>query len=101
MKKNDVYEELLKVSKELGISIRHERGFFNGGSCNVNGDECVVLNERHTVEKKINILAREISELELEPNGLHPKVRKILENEKKNLGRKVEVVHETNGDIDR
>lgn len=83
MKKNDIYEELLKISRKLGINVRHERGFFDGGMCSIKGEDCLVLNKRHTIEKKINILAQEIATHEFEPDTLHPKVRLILENEKK------------------
>lgn len=85
MKKNELYEELLKISKRLGINIRHERGFFDGGMCNIKGEDCLVLNKRHTIEKKINVLAREIASRGFEFDALHPKVRQILENERENI----------------
>jgi len=82
MKKNDIYEELLKISRRLGINIRHERGFFDGGMCNIKGEDCLVLNKRHTIEKKINVLAREIATHEFDSDTLNPKVRQILEKER-------------------
>ncbi len=82
MKLNDLYEELIELSKNLGITIRKEKGNFRSGYCVVNEKEVFILNKSTPIESLTSILARELAPL-TEDVHIKPAVREFIEKEMK------------------
>ena len=82
MKLNDLYEELIEISKNLGITVRKEKGNFRSGYCVVNEKEFFLLNKSTPIESLTSILAREIAPF---ADNVHikPAVREFIEKELK------------------
>ena len=70
---------LLETSiKELGYTLRYEKGNFLGGECRLREESVVVVNKFLPLEGKIYTLALVISNLN--PPGLSPDIRKIIDS---------------------
>ncbi len=70
---------LLETSiRELGYTLRYEKGNFLGGECRLREESVVVVNKFLPLEGKIYTLALVISNLN--PPGLSPDIRKIIDN---------------------
>ncbi|MCG8604969.1 hypothetical protein MJD09_08235 [bacterium] len=71
-------EELLA---KLAIELRYEKGDFVGGLYRYNDSEQMVVNQDLSLTKKINILARELSErVDFENLYMVPALREVIEN---------------------
>jgi hypothetical protein len=80
MKLNNLFEELIEISKNLGITVRKEKGNFRSGYCVVNEKEFLLLNKSTPIESLTSILARELAPL-TEDVHLKPAVREFIEKE--------------------
>ena len=78
MKKTAQLTLLETTIKELGYTLRYEKGNFLGGECRLREDNVVVVNKFLPLEGKIYTLALVISNLN--PPGLSPDIRKIIDN---------------------
>ena len=78
MKKTAQLTLLETTIKELGYTLRYEKGNFLGGECRLREDNVVVVNKFLPLEGKIYTLALVISNLN--PRGLSPDIRKIIDN---------------------
>jgi hypothetical protein len=76
MKKTAQLTLLESAIKELGYSMRYEKGNFLGGECRLREDKVVVVNKFLPLEGKIYTLAQIISKLN--PPGLSPEIQKII-----------------------
>ncbi|MBV5303539.1 MAG: hypothetical protein JZU70_04980 [Chlorobium sp.] len=77
MKKTTQLSLLEKTIKELGYTLRYEKGNFLGGECRLRDDRVVVVNKFLPLEGKIYTLALVISNLN--PSGLSPEISKIID----------------------
>lgn len=77
MKKTTQLSLLEKTIKELGYTLRYEKGNFLGGECRLRDDRVVVVNKFLPLEGKIYTLALVISNLN--PSGLSPEITKIID----------------------
>ncbi len=82
MKLNELYDELIELSKNLGISVRKEKGNFRSGYCVVNEKEVFIINKNTPIESLTSVLAQELAPL---TNDVHikPVVREFIEKELK------------------
>jgi hypothetical protein len=78
MKKTAQLTLLESFIKELGFSLRYEKGNFLGGECRLREDNVVVVNKFLPLEGKIYTLALVISKIN--PPGLSPEIRKIIDS---------------------
>ncbi len=78
MKKTAQLTLLESAIKELGYTLRYEKGNFLGGECRLREDNVVVVNKFIPLEGKIYTLALVISNIN--PPGLSPDIRKIIDN---------------------
>jgi hypothetical protein len=76
MKKTAQLTLLESAIKELGYSMRYEKGNFLGGECRLREDRVVVVNKFLPLEGKIYTLAQIISKLN--PPDLSPEIQKII-----------------------
>ena len=77
MKKTAQLSLLEKTIKELGYTVRFEKGNFLGGECRVRKDIIVVVNKFLPLEGKIYTLAKVISKIN--PSGLSPETAKLVD----------------------
>jgi hypothetical protein len=72
-------QELIDLARQVGLTVRIERGAFRGGYCVKQGDELVVLNRAHPPEVHIALLAEALRNRSLEAIYVKPIVRRALE----------------------
>ncbi|MEI7788852.1 MAG: hypothetical protein WCI23_09395 [Chlorobiaceae bacterium] len=77
MKKTAQLSLLEKTIKELGYTVRFEKGNFLGGECRVRKDNIVVVNKFLPLEGKIYTLAKVISKIN--PSGLSSETAKLVD----------------------
>ncbi|MBN1279215.1 MAG: hypothetical protein K9I59_02345 [Chlorobium sp.] len=63
--------------KQLGYTLRYEKGNFLGGECRLKENKVVVVNRFLPMEGKIYTLAQVITRIN--PPGLSPEVAKIID----------------------
>ncbi|MEI6651094.1 MAG: hypothetical protein WCL42_00795 [Chlorobiaceae bacterium] len=82
MKKTAQLTLLETTIKELGYTLRYEKGNFLGGDCRVKENKVVVVNKFLPLEGKIYTLALVISKTN--PQGLSPDIQNIVNSLVKN-----------------
>jgi hypothetical protein len=73
--------ELLEVYNQIGYSVRIEKGLFKGGFCLLREQKVFLLNKNIEPQKKINFLAKNLSEIGVEGIYLKPNIRELIEKE--------------------
>jgi len=63
---NHTLEKLEQLLKDLGYSVRYEKGNFKTGSCLIQNSKIVMVNKFSNLESKIGALIELIKTLELE-----------------------------------
>ena len=82
MDKEALLEELRETVEALGYKIRYERGDFSGGSCILREERLLVVNRKYTIERKISVIARALSELGVDAIFVKPAVRELIDTER-------------------
>ncbi len=87
MKEQDVLLALEDLTVELGVTLRYEKGDFEGGFCRIDEDKVMFVNAGAPRKVKIGILARELGRFNLDEVFILPAIRKVIEKhrEKKAL----------------
>ncbi len=73
--------ELLEVFRQVGYSVRIEKGLFKGGFCLLREQKVFLMNKNIEPQKKINFLAKNLSEIGVEGIALKPVIRELIEKE--------------------
>ncbi|HUI11810.1 MAG TPA: hypothetical protein VL221_15870 [Bacteroidota bacterium] len=81
MKHEALIEELHDVARQLGVTIRYERGDFEGGYCVLREEKLLLVNRRMLPARKAAVLALAMNEIGLEEMYLKPVVREFIEDE--------------------
>lgn len=81
MKHEDLIQELHDVARQLGITVRYEKGDFEGGYCILKDEKLLLVNKRLLPNRKASVLALAVRELGLENLFLKPAVRQFIEDE--------------------
>ena len=81
MKHEMLIQELQDVAAQLGVTIRYERGDFEGGYCILREQKILLVNRRLFPAKKASVLAMAMHEIGLEDIYLKPAVREYIEDE--------------------
>lgn len=81
MKHEILIQELQDVATQLGVTIRYERGDFEGGYCILREQKILLVNRRLFPAKKASVLAMAMHEIGLEDMYLKPAVREYIEDE--------------------
>jgi hypothetical protein len=74
-------QELQDVATQLGVTIRFERGDFEGGYCILRDQKILLVNRRLFPARKASVLAMAMHEIGLEDMYLKPAVREYIEDE--------------------
>jgi hypothetical protein len=81
MKPETLIEELQHIATQLGVTIRYERGDFDGGYCILREQKLLLVNRRLIPQRKANVLALALHGIGLENVYLKPAVREYIEDE--------------------
>lgn len=71
--------DLKSLAKEMGATVRFERGDFKGGYCIIKKNKVIVINKLSNLQRKIMTLAAALNELGVDKIYLPPKLREIIE----------------------
>jgi len=81
MKTEALIEELHEVARQLDVTIRYERGDFEGGYCILKEQRILLINRRLTPHRKASVLATAMHDIGLDNMFLKPAVREYIEDE--------------------
>lgn len=76
-----IITELLDVYNQIGYSVRIEKGLFKGGFCLLREQKLFLLNRNIEPQKKINFLAKNLSEIGVDGIYLKPNIRELIDKE--------------------
>jgi len=81
MKAEEIIEELQDVAHQIGVTIRFEKGDFEGGFCVLREQRLVLVNRRLTPTRKASLLALALQNIGLDTVFLKPAIRQYIEDE--------------------
>jgi hypothetical protein len=81
MKHEELILELTELARVLGVTIRYERGDFEGGYCILKEQRILLVNRRLLPQRKAAVLATAMHEIGLEGTFVKPVVREYIEDE--------------------
>ena len=84
MKSKKIYEEFEKLAIKMNFKIIHGVGDFDGGLCNFNGDDFIVLNKKKPIEQRLKVLVSIFNKLDLENKFIVPGLREYIKLDQKN-----------------
>src|SRR4026207_814708 len=73
----ETFEELKQLAEQMGLKVRVEMGDFDGGVCVVNDARVILVNRRHDLGRRINVVARALHEVGLNEVFVKPAVREV------------------------
>ena len=81
MKHEELIEEFTTLAGQLGITIRYEKGDFEGGYCILKERKLLLVNRRLNPARKAAVLAAALQVIGLENVFLKPALREFIEDE--------------------
>ncbi|HET9130694.1 MAG TPA: hypothetical protein VFO86_07100 [Terriglobia bacterium] len=81
MTQDQLLKELEELAEKSRITVRFEKGDFDGGYCILKDERIIVINKRLVVQKRASILAQALAEVGIEEVYLKPAVREFIEDE--------------------
>jgi hypothetical protein len=81
MKHEDLIQELHTAAAQIGITVRYERGDFEGGYCILRDQKLLLINKRLMPVRKAAVLATALNGIGLDNVYLKPAVREFVEDE--------------------
>ena len=81
MTQEQIMNELEDLASKSGISIRYEKGDFEGGYCVLKAERLIVVNKKLAPPKRASILAQGLAEIGIDELYLKPAVREFIEDE--------------------
>lgn len=73
--------ELEELTGQLGVTIRYEKGDFEGGFCILKDKKILVINKRLQDMRKASALAQALGEFGVETMYIKPNLRAYIEDE--------------------
>lgn len=81
MRHEALIQELQELAVQLGVTVRWERGDFEGGYCVLRDTRILLVNRRLAPVRKASVLALGLHEMGLENVFLKPALREYIEDE--------------------
>lgn len=88
MKNEELIEEFHGLAGQLGITIRYEKGDFEGGYCILKDRRLLLINKKLIAARRASVLAAALQEIGLENVFLKPALREYIEDEAAKTGRR-------------
>ncbi len=73
-----ILQELENICGKLGLNLRYEVGDFIGGLCRIDEEKLIIINKKLPINRKIKLIAQEISTLNFEDIFILPAVKEII-----------------------
>ena len=81
MRHEELILELTELARVLGVTIRYERGDFEGGYCILKEQRILLVNRRLLPQRKAAVLATAMHEMGLDGTFVKPALREYIEDE--------------------
>ncbi len=81
MRNEALIQELQELAVQLGVTVRWERGDFEGGYCVLRDTRILLVNRRLAPVRKASVLALGLHEMGLDNVFLKPALREYIEDE--------------------
>ena len=81
MTHEQILTELEQLATNCGITIRYEKGDFDGGYCVLKAERLIVINKRLALVRRASVLAHGLAEVGINEMYLKPVVREYIEDE--------------------
>ena len=86
MKQEELIEELQSVAQQLGVTVRYEKGDFEGGYCILREQKMLLINKRLIPARRASVLALALREIGMENVFLRPALRAYIDDEAAKAG---------------
>lgn len=81
MKYLTLIAELEELSAQLGLTLRYEKGDFEGGFCILKDERMLVVNKKLLDARRASVLAQALSAFGLDNVFIKPALREYIEDE--------------------
>lgn len=81
MNPEQILKELEFLADRSGVSLRYEKGDFDGGYCILREERMIVVNKRLSPPKRAGVVAQALAEIGIDEMYLKPAVREFIEEE--------------------
>ncbi len=81
MTHEQILKELESLAEHSGITVRYEKGDFEGGFCVLKTERLIVVNKKLAPPKKASVVAQGLAEIGIEDKYLKPVIREFIEDE--------------------
>jgi hypothetical protein len=81
MTHEQILSELEQLASNCRITIRYEKGDFDGGYCVLKAERLIVINKRLALARRTSVLAQGLAEVGIDEMYLKPAVREYIEDE--------------------
>ena len=81
MTPEQLLKELELLASSSGITVRFEKGEFEGGFCVLRSERLILVNKKLNTPRKASILAQGVAEIGIDEVYLKPAVREFIEDE--------------------
>jgi hypothetical protein len=81
MRHEALIEELQTLARQLNVSVRYEKGDFEGGYCILKDERVLVIHKRLSPARKASVLAVGLHEIGLDNLFIKPVIREYIEDE--------------------
>ena len=81
MKPEERLAELEQLARQLGATLRYEKGDFEGGCCILKAQKIILVNKKLAPQRKATVLAVALHELGLDAVFIKPVIREFIEDE--------------------
>jgi len=81
MTPEQLLKELELLASSSGITVRFEKGEFEGGFCVLRSERLILVNKKLNSARKASILAQGVAEIGIDELYLKPAVREFIEDE--------------------
>ena len=81
MTNEQILSELEQLASNCGISLRYEKGDFDGGFCVLRAERLIVINKRLAPARRASVLAQGLADVGIDEVYLKPAIREYIEDE--------------------
>jgi hypothetical protein len=81
MTEEELLLELEQAANDIGLSIRYEKGDFDGGYCILRDENIIIANKKLSPFKKCSVIAQALGDFGIDEVYIKPVVRTFIEDE--------------------
>ena len=81
MKHEEMIAELEAAAQQRGVTVRYEKGDFEGGYCILKEQKILLVNKRLLPARRASVLAVALQEIGMDQIFLKPAIRAFIEDE--------------------